>query len=184
MPKRSAIPLSVRRALVRYGSIHHAAENDELAREWLSEITDALRVRAKGLTLLAAEDVFSVLRGSTLVANRETLHVFGFDSSCVVLVHEELYRGLADQITVRVSELLRPVLIAQCSQWLIAHNHPTGSVEPSTEDATLTRRCIAASKYLNINFADHLIVSSEGWFSFYENRPEYWKLRPAVYPED
>jgi DNA repair protein RadC len=49
---------------------------------------------------------------------------------------------------------------------IICHNHPSGSLKPSNADIQLTERFRAAGKLLDITLLDHLLISSEGYYSF------------------
>jgi DNA repair protein RadC len=49
---------------------------------------------------------------------------------------------------------------------MLAHNHPSGSVKPSRQDEDLTSKIKEGAKFLDIQVLDHIIVSSEGYFSF------------------
>jgi len=49
---------------------------------------------------------------------------------------------------------------------IIAHNHPSGNLQPSEADIHLTRKLKEAGLLLDLPVLDHLIVSSEGYYSF------------------
>ena len=49
---------------------------------------------------------------------------------------------------------------------IISHNHPSGNLKPSHADEVLTRKISEAGKFLDIQVIDHVIVTSEGYFSF------------------
>lgn len=49
---------------------------------------------------------------------------------------------------------------------IIAHNHPSGNLKPSKSDELLTSKIKDGGQLLDIQLVDHLIVSSEGYFSF------------------
>jgi len=49
---------------------------------------------------------------------------------------------------------------------VLAHNHPSCSLKPSRADEELTTKIKEAAKYFDIRVLDHLIVTSEGYFSF------------------
>src|SRR5690606_5724299 len=49
---------------------------------------------------------------------------------------------------------------------LISHNHPSGNLKPSEADLALTRKLIDGGKFLEIPVLDHIIVTSEGYYSF------------------
>jgi len=57
----------------------------------------------------------------------------------------------------------------------VAHNHPSGSLEPSTDDLSITRRLSDSGRLLGIPLIDHLIVGAEGFSSLRERFPDYFE---------
>lgn len=49
---------------------------------------------------------------------------------------------------------------------IISHNHPSGNLKPSVEDEQLTSKIKCGGAFLNIKLLDHIIITSEGYFSF------------------
>jgi DNA repair protein RadC len=49
---------------------------------------------------------------------------------------------------------------------ILAHNHPSGNLNPSAQDKSLTERITNGLKLLDINVADHIILTAESYFSF------------------
>jgi DNA repair protein RadC len=49
---------------------------------------------------------------------------------------------------------------------VLCHNHPSGALKPSRQDEELTQKIKGAGAFLDIKILDHLIVSSEGYYSF------------------
>jgi DNA repair protein RadC len=49
---------------------------------------------------------------------------------------------------------------------ILAHNHPSGNLSPSQPDIDLTRKLSGGGKLLDINVLDHIILTSEGYYSF------------------
>ena len=66
--------------------------------------------------------------------------------------------------TLLISEL-RVANIASVSL-ILAHNHPSGNLKPSTLDIELTRCIKEAAKLMRINVLDHIIMTSESYYSF------------------
>lgn len=48
---------------------------------------------------------------------------------------------------------------------ILAHNHPSGNLQPSQSDLSLTRKCREAGKLLDIPVLDHIIVTTENYYS-------------------
>jgi DNA repair protein RadC len=68
--------------------------------------------------------------------------------------------GTATETLAHPREIFREVLRQGATRVIIAHNHPTGSVEPSTEDINLTRQLLTGAQFLSIPLLDHLILGN------------------------
>jgi DNA repair protein RadC len=85
------------------------------------------------------------------------------------LIHKETISvGHLTASLVHPREVFAPALAHHAASLILAHNHPSGSLEPSQEDKTITTKLIAASEVLNINIIDHLIVTTNSFISFKE----------------
>lgn len=78
--------------------------------------------------------------------------------------------GLANKTIVHPREVFRPAIKDNAVAIIIAHNHPSGNLQPSIDDKNITRKIKQAGEIIGIGVLDHLIVSpSLGYFSFLEN---------------
>jgi DNA repair protein RadC len=57
-------------------------------------------------------------------------------------------------------------LKANAVEIMLAHNHPSGSLLPSKSDEELTRKMKVAGQFLDLLVLDHIIVTTEGFYSF------------------
>ena len=57
-------------------------------------------------------------------------------------------------------------LMHHAAALMLAHNHPSGNLKPSTADIELTRKLVAGAKLLDLQVLDHLILGDRGFFSF------------------
>lgn len=57
-------------------------------------------------------------------------------------------------------------LKANACNIILSHNHPSGNFKPSRADEELTKKIVTAGMYLDIKVIDHLIITSEGYYSF------------------
>jgi DNA repair protein RadC len=62
--------------------------------------------------------------------------------------------------------LFKRAIDAQASSIILVHNHPSGNLNPSTEDDALTRRVVEGGKLLDIRVLDHVIISPIGYYSY------------------
>lgn len=71
--------------------------------------------------------------------------------------------------------ILEPKLVfvaamkANATSLILAHNHPSGSLRPSYEDTSMTKKISAAGHLLHLPVEDHLIVTRNGYYSFADN---------------
>lgn len=62
--------------------------------------------------------------------------------------------------------IIKKALLHDATSIVLCHNHPSGSIKPSVQDQVLTDKIKSAALQLDIKVIDHIIVSSEGYFSF------------------
>jgi len=62
--------------------------------------------------------------------------------------------------------ILKKALEEDAVSIILCHNHPSGNLKPSLADQQLTKKVKEAAAYFDIKLMDHIIVSSEGYFSF------------------
>lgn len=67
-------------------------------------------------------------------------------------------------------EVFRGAIVSSCANIIVAHNHPSGNLEPSNEDISLTKKLIEAGKIIEINVFDHIIFAENEYTSFVEKR--------------
>lgn len=63
-------------------------------------------------------------------------------------------------------KVFKAALECDASGVILCHNHPSGSLNPSASDIALTQKLIEAGKHIDIKVLDHIIVSSQGYYSF------------------
>jgi DNA repair protein RadC len=62
--------------------------------------------------------------------------------------------------------IFRQALYFEASSIIVAHNHPSGNLTPSPADIDLTKKLVAAGRFLEIQLVDHLIISGNNYCSF------------------
>ncbi|MFA6093181.1 MAG: DNA repair protein RadC [Elusimicrobiota bacterium] len=133
----------------------------ELARRWRSSQEDALPMMDSPARVF---ERLSDLRG------RSKEHLVGFYlNACNKLVHQETISvGTLTASLVHPREVFSPALERSAAGVVVAHNHPSGELVPSSEDIQATRRLAAAGKLLGIPLLDHVIVTRDAYMSFRE----------------
>ena len=65
-------------------------------------------------------------------------------------------------------EVFADAVADRASGIIVAHNHPSGGLEPSPSDVTITAQLKAAGAIVGIELLDHIIFNRTGYFSFLE----------------
>ena len=136
----------------------------EISAWWPAERT---RVQAPADLAAIAQPIFGR-------SAQEQLHIAIVDGRNGLLDLRHVYTGTATGTSVRIGELLRPVLEAHGVGFAAVHNHPSGDPEPSDEDLRLTSELLAAARLLDIEFLDHLVIGHGRWVSIRSKQPSIW----------
>ena len=89
---------------------------------------------------------------------REVFAVVFLDSRHRMIDYAELFFGTIDGAAVHPREVVRQALLHNAGALLIAHNHPSGSPEPSAADRALTARLKQALALIDVRLLDHIVV--------------------------
>jgi DNA repair protein RadC len=114
------------------------------------------------------EDICQLIRSKIIRFNQEHFVVVSLDSRNGVLGIDPVTIGTLNVSLVHPRETFEVAIARHAAQIIIAHNHPSGDVEPSMGDIEATKRIIEAGEILGIKVIDHLIVSKDSYFSFKE----------------
>ena len=86
-----------------------------------------------------------------------------------VIVVRTVSVGLVNRTMVHPREVFAGPLTDRAAAVILAHNHPSGSLDPSAEDNEITQRLVDAGQTLGIPVLDHVVFGSTGYYSYLEN---------------
>jgi len=115
------------------------------------------------------DDVYDFLRVNIASRPKEVFKVLYLDNSNRLIEEKTLFEGTVNRSAVYPREIMRDALKQHASSLIFAHNHPSGSLEPSPEDKNLTRTLVFAAIFMQLRVLDHLIITQNGYFSFAEH---------------
>ncbi|MFC1763941.1 DNA repair protein RadC [Planctomycetota bacterium] len=126
------------------------------------------RIRPEGLKISQPIDVLPVIRH---YADRKQEHMLciSLNGAHEVLNVRVVTIGLVDQTHVHPREVFADVIAERASAIVIAHNHPSGQLEPSQDDRFVTQQIKVAGELLGIQLLDHIIFTPKGHYSFAEH---------------
>jgi len=117
--------------------------------------------------LLNPKGVFDSLKEISQ-SKKEHFVVFFLDSRNQEIHREIISVGTINASLVHPREVFEPAVKYLAVQVILAHNHPSGTLEPSEDDLTVNKRLVETGKLLGIEVLDHIIVTKDGFLSFKE----------------
>ncbi|MGB3633461.1 MAG: DNA repair protein RadC [Rubrobacteraceae bacterium] len=127
------------------------------------------RVRNPGRPVISSPtDVEGLLRGRIANLDRENFVAVLLNTKNEVLEVPTVSVGTLSASLVHPREVFKPAIRASAASVILAHNHPSGKVQPSREDREVTRRLCHASEIIGIEVLDHVILG-DGCFSMKEH---------------
>jgi DNA repair protein RadC len=105
---------------------------------------------------------------------QEIVAVVDLDGNHQIIGVRQITMGLVNQSQIHPREVFRGAILNNAVSILIAHNHPSGNLEPSESDLVATRRLVEVSKTIGITVLDHLILGVTGFTSIRERYPAYF----------
>jgi DNA repair protein RadC len=113
-----------------------------------------------------AYQIFNKIWDQGLIQLQEEFKMLLLDRNNQLLGFYSLSKGGISGTVVDLKILFAVALKSKSSAIIIAHNHPSGNLKASNEDIELNKKIKSASKFLDILFLDHLIISNDGFSSF------------------
>ena len=114
--------------------------------------------------------IFNKLSYLLLNSPQEFMYLFILDKKKRLLHEVNLYKGNEHAVPYSVEQIIRQVIVHNGTYFYVAHNHPSGSVNPSPEDIFFTSRIISATHKVNLQMLDHLIISTDRYYSFLQQK--------------
>jgi DNA repair protein RadC len=120
---------------------------------------------ASGQRIRHPQDIFNLIRHHA-DRRQERFLCLSLNGAHETLAIRIVTIGLVNRTIVHPREVFADPLLDRASAVVVAHNHPSGLLEPSGEDNEITLRLRKAADILGIAFLDHLIFSETAWFSY------------------
>ena len=77
--------------------------------------------------------------------------------------------GTINQTAINPTNTLQGALLQNAVKMMLFHNHPTGQVDPTTQDIITTKKFIISAKLVGIEVLDHVILNGKTFFSFVQS---------------
>ena len=132
------------------------------------ELSYKSRTRSKN-EILTASDAYQALLPTFkegTIDYKEYFKVLFLNQENQLLGYTLISEGGLTTTDVDVRIILQAALLTNSVALILAHNHPSGNLRPSQEDKNLTQKIKDAAQLMRITVVDHIILTSEGYYSF------------------
>lgn len=113
-------------------------------------------------------EVAQILGPMLAHADREKFIVLMMNNGGGIVAVDVSSVGTMRESLIDIPLIFRGAVMTNCSRIIVAHNHPSGGLEPSDNDIAMTRRLQEAGDILGIQVLDHLLFAGDEWISFTE----------------
>lgn len=113
--------------------------------------------------------VVNWLRTNIAFSDKEEFLTIYLNGKGSIIKSEIMFKGNKNSSMVGIDEILRKAILIKASYILVAHNHPSGNIEPSVADIEITERLAKSASMIGIPLLDHIIISKNDYFSFKNN---------------
>lgn len=115
------------------------------------------------------KDVYEYYVDSVRFLEKEVFKTILLNTKNEVISDVEVSIGTLNSSLVHPREVFREAIKKGTNKIILVHNHPSGCVDPSTEDKNITIRLVKCGDILGIEVLDHIIIGDGKYFSFKEN---------------
>lgn len=116
--------------------------------------------------IYGSSDTYKLMYPSLCRLNYEEFWVLHLSHANRLIAKDCLSSGGTASTLVDVKLLMKRAVDRLSSGLILVHNHPSGNLLPSTQDNQLTLRIKQACQILDIRLLDHLIITSNGYYSY------------------
>lgn len=100
----------------------------------------------------------------------ETFKVMFLNTAKRVIGIKDICVGGISTTVVDVRMIFQAALGVNATAMILAHNHPSGNLEPSIEDLRITKSIVSGGEFLDITVVDHIILTEKRYYSFADKK--------------
>jgi DNA repair protein RadC len=171
---------SLKAVVTDYNKRNPSRKISGLGRVKILELTAAFELARRGYGIkrnlnepivsvsVAAELFASVVRND---AEQECFLVLPLDGKKRPLAEPLIVAlGTSNVVSIHPRDVFSVAVKWNASAVIVAHNHPSGNIEPSKEDMSLTQKLCEAGKVIGIPLVDHIIIGALDYYSYAEHK--------------
>jgi DNA repair protein RadC len=154
--------------------VQNTIDNSDYVRYSQLQVTYSNEVLSTSLTkAIDTYSFFIKIWDTGLIYIQEQVYVLFLNAKNEVISWRCTNTGTAIETLFDIKFVLSCALVTMAAKVIIAHNHPSGVLQPSPGDIAITKKFKAACDLVDIELLDHLIISDKGHFSFKQNAVKF-----------
>jgi DNA repair protein RadC len=110
--------------------------------------------------------VFELMQGTIGPLDHEEFWIITLNRAHRVINSQKISQGGLTGTVIDTRMILRHALDKKATSLVICHNHPSGNTRPSEADISITKKIKEAAELMDISLLDHLVITSDAYFSF------------------
>ena len=122
------------------------------------------------MSIYSSNDTYQLLKENFYDADtieyRESFKIVLLNRANKVLGVTQVSEGGLNSTPVDIRIIMQAAILANASAIILSHNHPSGNLRPSSDDKSITAQINQAAKIMQLQILDHIILTSEGYYSF------------------
>lgn len=119
--------------------------------------------------ITTAEEIYHLFRTKVINLKQEKLFAVFLNTKNEIIGKEVIFIGTQNKSITHPREIFNAAIKYSAVKLILVHNHPTGDVMPSKEDITFTKNIQKIGEMLQIPLIDHLVISENDFFSFFDH---------------
>lgn len=129
----------------------------------------AVASKEEGFKISSPQDVGNIYMDEMMHLKKEIFKIVLLDTKNKIISDKIISEGSLNASIVHPREVFIEAIKKSSNKIILIHNHPSGEIEPSSEDKAITRRLVEAGKIIGIEVLDHVIIGNHKFYSFKED---------------
>lgn len=117
----------------------------------------------------SSESIYEYMRYKIGNLRHEEMWAIFVDNSNKKIGEMKVTEGSSKATVYDPKKILRTALLRGAEGVILCHNHPSGALRPSGPDTNITRALAESCRLMELKLIDHLIVTTDGYYSFFDN---------------
>lgn len=109
------------------------------------------------------------LAGKYAELDHEEMHLISLSNKGQIISDDVVGSGTVEKSAVSIPLIIKTLCLNGAANFIVVHNHPSGSMKPSKADLTMTDSIYNLSKLIKVHMLDHFIIGNGNYFSFAEH---------------